>query len=196
MNDPEFTPMRRLLDKSITYHDIDAARRLAAEGLRMAEEKECLGEIFYFRAQFEIINERFGEAIVYLEKAIQANPFDGAAYNDIALCRVELGMVDGVLELFDKGIEVEPDYATIHHNKGWFLNNLGQHEEALKCLGRAIELEPDRAVTYENMAYAYESLGRVEEALKNYKKVLKLIREASEQIRKQIEQEIRRLENE
>ena len=136
----------------------------------------------YFRAQREIVSERFDKAIPYLKKALQFNPTDGAAYNDLALCRMEMGKIDGVLELFDQGIAVEGDYATIHHNKGWFLNKLGLHEKALVCFRRALKLDPGRAVTYENMADAYESLGRIEEAMEAYRKTLQLLRSASVRI--------------
>ncbi|MBF0122668.1 MAG: tetratricopeptide repeat protein [Candidatus Omnitrophica bacterium] len=193
MNHPDFTQIRRDVDEAITFNDRLKAKALAAEGLRQAQEKECLGEVMYFQAQLKIIEENFLEAICYLDQAIGYNSSDGAAFNDKALCLVELGMIDGVEELFNEGIDVEPDYATIHHNKGWFLNNLGRHREALGCFEKALKLEPGRVVTYENMADAYENIGLMAEALKSYKKALALMR-LSGPIRNQIEREIRRLE--
>ena len=165
MNHPSFTKFRRVIDEAMTFNDLVSAERFIHEGLRLAEEKECLGELMYFKAQHAIIDENFAGAVIYLDKAIAYNPEDGAAYNDKALCFSELGHIEGVGELFDKGIEVEPDYATIHHNKGWFLNKLGQHEAALACFQKALEIEPDRAVTYENMANTYENMGRKDDAL-------------------------------
>jgi len=194
MNHPFFSQLRRDIDEAITFHDLDEAGRLAAEGLRLAGEKECPAEACYFRAQQEIISEQFEAAIPHLRRALQLNPADGAAYNDLALCRIELGQIDGALELFDQGIAVEPDYATIHHNKGWFLNMLGQHETALVSFEKALEIEPGRAVTYENMADAYEHLGRIDEALSALREALRLVRASFPRIRQQIEEELRRLE--
>lgn len=194
MNHPDFTEIRRQVDEAITYDDLATARELAGRGLALAQEKECPGEAMYFTAQFAIIDEHHDIAAEFLKKAIQFNPQDGAAFNDLALCRVESGSLEGILELFDQGIAVEPDYATIHHNKGWFLNKLGQHADALECFRRALELDPARAVTYENMADAYEALGLFSEALDSYRLALKLIRVSSDRIRKQIADEIARLE--
>ena len=194
MNHPEFTELRHKLDEAITYQEVTAAKRLAREGLRLARERECLGEVMYFRAQQKIIAGKHEEATGYLLKALEFNPQDGAAYNDLALCRVELGKIDGVLELFDKGIAVEPDYATIHHNKGWFLNQLGHYKQALACFERALALDPCRAVTYENMADAYENLGQVDSAIRAYQKVLDLLGLAADSIKAQIKREIKRLE--
>ena len=39
--------------------------------------------------------------------------------DEILQTRLDL---DEAITYFDKGIEVEPDFATIYHNKGWFLN--------------------------------------------------------------------------
>ena len=194
MNHPGFTQLRRLIDEAITFNDIVSAKRFIRDGLYLAQEKECLGEIMYFRAQAAIVDEDFAGAIVHLDKAIAFNPSDGAAYNDKALCLSELGRIEGVCELFDKGIEVEPDYATIHHNKGWFLNKLGQHEQALLCFQKALEIEPGRVVTHENMANAYENMGFMDEALKHYKEALKLTKHPFGTIKDQIKAQIIRLE--
>jgi len=195
MNHPAFTKFRRLIDEAITFNDLVAAKKLIRQGFSLAEQKECLGEMMYFRAQDLIIDEKFAEAIVYLDKAILSNPQDGAAYNDKALCFSELGRIEGIRELFDKGIEVEPDYATIHHNKGWFLNKLGQHEQALVCFQKALEIEPRRAVTYENMANTYENMGFKDEALRCYKDALRLTKYSFSAIKDQIKAQIKRLEN-
>jgi tetratricopeptide (TPR) repeat protein len=193
MNHPDFTQIRRDIDEAITYDDRLRARALAMAGLRRAQEQECLGEVMYFQAQLMIVEENFPEAIQYLDQAIRYNPLDGAAYNDKALCLLELGVIEGAEELFNKGIEVEADYATIHHNKGWLLNKLGRHGEALSCFEKALDLEPHRAVTYENIADTYESLGRAGDAVKAYKKALEFI-PSSGSIKTQIQGEIDRLE--
>ena len=193
MNHPDFTQLRRLIDDAITFNDLKQAKKLALEGFNMAQEKEVLGEQMFFCAQLEIIDDHFEEAIRYLDKAIKYNASDGAAFNDRALCMIELGIIDGVLKYFDKGIEVEPDYETIYHNKGWFLNKLGQHSQALDLFNKALELEPNRAVTHENIGNAYENIGRIDEAIVAYNKALSLIDPSFEDIKKQLNSRIERL---
>ncbi len=194
MNHPGFTSLRRQVDAAITWNDLDNARRVIAEGLRLAQARECPGELMYFRAQAAIVEERFADAVGLLERALLFNPRDGAAYNDIALCLVEQGRIEGVVELFDKGIAAEPDFATIHHNKGWFLNKIGRPSEALICFEQALALEPRRVVTWENMADAYEELGRVPEALGAYRNALAFFDGPAAGIREQLQAEVARLE--
>ncbi len=167
--------LRLKLDDAITYGTRPKAMRLAREGLRQARQKGLAGEEEYFRGQLDILNERFTGAIEHFDAAIRHNPYDGASFNDRALCMVELGIIDEALEYFDKGIKVEPDFATIHHNKGWLLNNIGRHTEAIRCFRKALALEPDRAVTYDNLADALYNMGDYAGAVTAYNKVLQLL---------------------
>ncbi|NTV29831.1 MAG: tetratricopeptide repeat protein [Candidatus Omnitrophica bacterium] len=194
MNHPDFTQLRRDLDRAITFGEETRARDIATQGLKLARERACPGEECYFSAQFDILSGDCAKALLRLEQALVHNPADGAAYNDIALCRLELGQVDGTLDVFDRGIAVEEDYATIHHNKGWFLHNLGQDEAALQCFRRALELEPDRAVTCENLASVCENLGRYSEAVEYYRQAVRLLGDGADDIRSQLEAAIRRLD--
>lgn len=187
MDMANFTTWRVKIDEAITYGDLAKARMLAHEALEAAQHAELLGERLYFRAQLLIIDEDFAGAIKCLDTAIKHNPVDGAAYNDRALCMIELGQGDDALAYFDKGIVVEPNFATIHHNKGWYLNRLGRHDEALACFAQALALEADRAVTYENMADAYFNLGMISGAIEAYQKAVVLLSSDCDDIKKELE---------
>jgi len=194
MQSMNFSKLRRDLDEAITFAQLDVASNLAQQGLRAAQACENLGEIGYFRAQQFIIDENYEAAIEHLHFAIQHNPSDGAAYNDLALCTIELGgSIMDALNYFDKGIAVEPDYASVYHNKGWYLNQLNRSHEAIGYLKKALELEPNRAVTYENLADAYFNLGIIQGAITAYNQALKMIKSSHTDIREQIEAKIKML---
>ncbi len=168
--------IRLKLDEAITYGTKSSALKIARSGLRQAQKIGPAGEIEYFKGQIALLRDNFAIAIGHFDKAIEYNPKDGAAYNDRALCMVELGIIDEAFYYFDKGIEVEPDYATIYHNKGWLLNNIGRHSEAIRYFKKALGLEPNRAVTYDNMADALLNLADYKGALEAYGKVLILLK--------------------
>lgn len=181
-----------MLDDAITYADDQTARQLAQEGLEAAQGLESLGEIMYFKAQREIIEENYESAISFLNLAIRHNPSDGAAYNDRALCVIELnGKEENALSDFDQGIEAEPDYASVYHNKGWYLNKLKRHQEAIPYLEKALTLEPGRAVTYENLADTYFNLGETKKALEAYRRAFQCLNSAHRNIKDQIEERIK-----
>jgi tetratricopeptide (TPR) repeat protein len=187
--------LRLKLDEAITYGTHKEALALAKQGLKQAEENKLASETEYFKGQLQILKKNFTTAIDHFDAAIKHNPCDGAAYNDRALCMVELGVIDAAFYYFDKGIEVEPDYATIYHNKGWLLNNIGRHKEAIEHFKRALDLEPDRAVTYDNLADALFNLCDYQGALEAYRNVLKLLKPGRcLQIRKQVAGQIKSIE--
>jgi len=187
--------LRLRLDEAITYGTKKKAMAIARQGLQEAQEKSLPGEIQYFKGQIEILNGNFTAAIERFDAAIKYNPHDGAAYNDRALCMVELGIIDQAFAYFDKGIEVEPDYATIYHNKGWLLNNVGRYTEAISCFRKTLRLEPNRAVTYDNMADALLNLGDYQGSLQAYRKVLDLLKPGScKEIQEEIIERIKTIE--
>lgn len=181
------------LDEAITYNDIDRAKQLAQIGLKIANDKELLGEIEYFKGQIEIINENYIKAIKHFDKAIKHNTQDGASYNDRALCMVEMGIIDEAFKYFDKGIEVEPDFATIYHNKGWLLNKIGKHKEAIEYFNKVLDLDSNRAVTYENLADAYSQIGDYQSALDALYKALDVLNQKYKQIREELLVKIKEL---
>ena len=186
--------IRNNLDEAITYGDFRLARQLAQEGLRKSRDKEMLGEIEYFKGQIEIIQGNYYEAIEHFDRAVGYNPQDGAAFNDRALCMVELGIIDEAFYYFNKGIEVEPDYATVYHNKGWLLNKIGKHRQAIEYFRKALELQPGRAVTYENLADALANCSDYQAALDSYKKAICLLKPGYSDIKDQILARIRDIE--
>jgi tetratricopeptide (TPR) repeat protein len=193
----ELNKLRVQLDEAITYGTHPEAMRIARRGLKEAQKRGLLGEIEYFKGQIELLKENFVAAIEHFDAAIRYNSRDAGAYNDRALCMIELGIIDESFYYFDKGIEVEPDYATIYHNKGWLLNNIGRHQEAIECFKKALSLEPDRPVTYDNLADALFNLRDYRGACEAYKKVLELLKPGRcLKIRKQIRMRIKEIEKE
>ena len=192
----EFSSLRARLDEAITYGAHQDALHLARQGLEDALAGNLPGEIEYFKGQEEFLNNNFTVAIGHFDAALKHNPNDGAAYNDRALCMVELGVIDEAFYYFDKGIEVEPDYATVYHNKGCLLNNIGRHSEAIRYFNKALELEPRRPVTYDNLADALLSLLDYQGALQAYRKVLELLKpDSCHEIRQEISRQIKAIED-
>jgi tetratricopeptide (TPR) repeat protein len=194
--DNEFSDLRARLDEAITYGAHEDALHLARQGIESALARNSPGEIEYFKGQEGLLNNNFTGAIEHFDAALKHNPSDGAAYNDRALCMVELGIIDEAFYYFDKGIEVEPDYATVYHNKGWLLNNIGRHSEAIWYFKKALELDPRRPVTYDNLADALLGLLDYQGALRAYRKVLELLKPGScHEIRQEIARQIKAIED-
>ena len=45
--------------------------------------------------------------------------------------------------MFNKAIELDPNYKEAWNNKGNALQNQGHYDQAIKCYNKAIELDPN-----------------------------------------------------
>jgi tetratricopeptide (TPR) repeat protein len=71
-------------------------------------------------------------------------------------------------------VEINPDIAAAHNNRGNGLRNLGRFEEALASYDRAIALKPNYAEAYNNRGNALRGLKRFAEALASYDNAIAL----------------------
>ena len=62
-------------------------------------------------------------------------------------------------------VEVKPEGAAYHHDRGQTLQALGRTEEALRAFDKAIGLRPENADFHRDRGLALRELGRLEEAL-------------------------------
>ena len=74
---------------------------------------------------------------------------------------------------YDKVLEVAPNIAEVHLNKGVVLSAAQRDSEALKCFDRAIELKPELAGAHCNRANILKSSGQAKEAAVSYRAAVK-----------------------
>ena len=85
-----------------------------------------------------------------------------------------LGSYGKALADFNRAIELNPQGAAAHYNRGVVLNGLGHHEEALADFTRAIEFNPQYAEAYLNRGVVLNDLGRRGEALADHTRAIEL----------------------
>jgi len=78
------------------------------------------------------------------------------------------------LELFNKAIELRPNYVDAYHNRGISLCLLDKPEEGLNSYNKAIELNPTNANTFYLKGLALNILNRKEQALEALNEAIEL----------------------
>lgn len=116
----------------------------------------------------------YDTATVLLTKAIQLNPAQGAAYNELGIIYLSRGEIDKALNVFRELSRTEPYSFGVHQNLAKTLMAQGNMEEALKELNKAVKLGAKDASVYTDIANANARLGDMEKALKAYKKAIQL----------------------
>jgi protein O-GlcNAc transferase len=74
----------------------------------------------------------------------------------------------------DVALDINPNAAVAHNNRGAALKELNRNEEALASYDRAIALKPGYAEAFNNRGVALQSLKRIDEALANCEQALAL----------------------
>ena len=92
----------------------------------------------------------------------------------VALC--SQGKLQEAVQVYDRAIQLNPDYAEAHSNLGVALQELGKLEDAEASYRKAIALKPDYADAHSNLGVTLQELGKLEGALVQYKKSFELVR--------------------
>lgn len=117
------------------------------------------------------------KAIEYYDKAIEldhnnTNNFIFLSSKGLALDNN--GKHDEALEVYEKGILINPDFETLWYNKGVAFFNLSRYQEAIKAYDTAIKLDSTDVDSFINKGRSLWFLGKVVDASKEFDKALDL----------------------
>ena len=84
------------------------------------------------------------------------------------------GRLDQAVEVFNKEIRVNPEYAAAYYNRGIVLHALGRLDEAVESYDKAISLNPDYVDAYSNRGNALKELGDLYGAIESYNRAVLL----------------------
>jgi protein O-mannosyl-transferase len=107
--------------------------------------------------------------------AISVTQDNGVAYSNLADYYMNNGRVAEAIDLYRKGIEVQPNFPQIYDKLGIALCREGRITEGLTQFTRASEMAPAMLAPHQHLAQALEETGRIDEAIAQYRKVVQLI---------------------
>jgi len=108
-------------------------------------------------------------AIAEWKKALEINPDDPMANNNLGTHLLKRGQPDDALPRFQKAVDLKPDYADAQNNLGIVLLQKGRVGEAVEHLEKAEEINPRNTQTYYNLGAAFYMQGKVTEALAEWR---------------------------
>jgi len=113
---------------------------------------------------------RFAEAVQAWKKAVELNPEDARAHNNLGAALAETGKPDDALAEYRRSLELNDQSSQAHNNLGSVLAQQGKLEEALAQFARAVELNPDNGRAHCNLGSALSEKGRTAEGLDHLRK--------------------------
>jgi tetratricopeptide (TPR) repeat protein len=127
-------------------------------------EKPADPELLDNVGQILVAMNRPGEAVPFLEKAVEAEPFSITARFDLAGAYARSGMQKEAVEQYEALLQAGVSDVRVNHNLGLALRHLGRHGEAAAAFERATALEPGQAPGWLGLALSLEADGRAGEA--------------------------------
>ena len=172
----ELDAVRQPALSATVEEDTEKLQVKASEEPVVQEESLSAEEWFEQGYFFNEFND-YLEAIRCYSKAIELNPKDFAAHNNLGLILdTKLERYVEAEESYRKAIEIAPTEEIIHNNLGLLLQKkTSRYEEAEAVFRKASELNPVSATSYFNLGnLLYKDLNRYEEAEEAYKTAIKL----------------------
>ncbi len=116
----------------------------------------------------------FAAAVPAWKKAVELNPDDPRAHNNLGAALVETGKPEEALAEYHKSLALNDQSSQAHNNLGSVLAQEGKLDEALAQFERAVQLNPDNGRAQSNLGGALSEKGRTEEALEHLRKGVEL----------------------
>jgi len=75
---------------------------------------------------------------------------------------------------FQRGLQLDPNYATGHWRHSWLLGALGRFDEAVGEMKLAIELDPLSLIINTDLGYLYTVIGRPDDAIEQLRRTVEM----------------------
>ncbi|MFK7956079.1 MAG: tetratricopeptide repeat protein [Lysobacterales bacterium] len=112
------------------------------------------------------LSDVIDEAEQLLRQALKLNPDLAEAYTSLAMLSTKRGLDDLSLSLFERAIELKPNFATAYHWQYIALRDLGKTEQAVDSINKAVALDPLSDVIQVNLIGALWITGKKQQSQK------------------------------
>jgi tetratricopeptide (TPR) repeat protein len=135
----------------------------------IAESQFCAGKGIVNHSQ-----RKFDSAIAAYQKALEINPYNTYAWNNLAIAYNDQGDSARAIQVCNKSIEIKPRNSTCYTILGDIYRQVGQFEDAKDCYQTACRLEPKSTLNWVNLGEVFSDQHRDKEALRAYLKASRL----------------------
>jgi tetratricopeptide (TPR) repeat protein len=126
--------------------------------------------LHYEKGSYLLSLNQLEEAAAELSKAIQLDPKNIDAYNNLAIVRGKQQDYKGVISILDKAYLISNNNPKVFFNRGYAKGFINDFEGAVRDFSKVIELEPNNGNAYVLRGRAYSSIGKLREACADFSK--------------------------
>lgn len=171
---PDIPPQRlaeimgflREANRFMVNKEWDAAEAKIRQALSMWPEMNTalrmMGALYIQRGQFD-------QAMIILERALKADPFNVDTFVNLAIAHMQRGQLERAEDLLLTAIQMRPDITVPHINIGLLYILWGRYDQAAEHLQIAVQRMPDNPSVRNNLGVSLLRLGRHEEARRHFR---------------------------
>jgi len=170
----------KLTDDYADVYNLIGMEYLFMDSLELAKENfiKCLEEDIEDQAAlynvvycFEFLDQN-KEAVEFLEKYIDKNPYSEIAWHQSGRLYYGLEDYENALRCFDYASMIDDEFMGAFMEKAKSLERLKRYEEAIESYNRTIELDDPTSYALLRIGKCYEKLGNKPQALKFFHKTV------------------------
>jgi tetratricopeptide (TPR) repeat protein len=132
------------------------------------EEQSSLYNVVYC---FEFLDQ-LQEAIDYIKKYIDTNPYSEISWHQLGRLNYELKKYDEALTAFEYATLIDEEFLGAHMEKAKALERLKRYDEAIESYKETIRLDDATSYALLRIGKCYEKLGDKEQALQYFNKTV------------------------
>ena len=169
---PEHTDLLHLLGMiAMQRKSFDSAIDLLYKAVRLAPDSAAY-EFTLAQALQDAGHPK--EALEHYRAVLARNDTYPETYHNMGIIYRFEGDTAEARRLFEKAVEMRPDFASAYVNLALIERDEGRTDEALLLLDRAVKADPDYAEAYAQKGVTYRLTGRFDQALEQYEQALSL----------------------
>lgn len=131
---------------------------------RMAEEAEKAKEDIYNKAVSLANEERFNEALMYMNKVLEADPEHSDAWNDKGVILWSLNRPAEAISAYQMAMDLDPEGVESIINMGVAYRAMGNDDMALKCYNDALDRNGQIEEIWINKGVLLFKMGNIDKA--------------------------------
>ena len=125
-------------------------------------------------ATISAINRNFENAKVLMLKALEIQPKNKTALNNLGSTYKELGDLDEAKKVYEKILKIDSKHVNGNYNLGVVYHALKDFKKAKKYLQKTVDLQKNYGLAFFNLANVHVELREFKEALSCYQKALEI----------------------
>jgi len=160
-------------DYYLGHRNYESAISSCKRILELSPDHEVEAETYNYMGEIFIASHEFGRASHYFELAVEANPEDAVALNNLGVTLLKQERVDEAITRFEQAIEIDPEFAYPYTKLGHAYIFKRQLETAQQMFERALQVDGQEY-------WAWLGISEIHRKNRHYRKELEAVMKAAE----------------